>query len=449
VAVAGFAWLGWMGFESGTLGGFESVIAGAPTVDEGTTFAPSTAFRTGKVVRRLIREVVTATGSLTPVALVSVSSQVSGQIKEIYADFNDEIALGTAIAQIDPTSFDIAVEQAEAELDMAHASVATQRATIDRLASDLETAGFDLAAATANTEYARIRADDAAAEEGRKQALGQNGPAADRERAHFAYLASEAQVRSAEAVAQAKETLVDSAAAQLRSAIAQLDNLDAVVRQRAAALEKARAELERTVIRAPVNGIIIQRSIEVGQTVAVSLEAPSLFAIAQDLRAMQVKAAIAEADIGRMRVGQSLEFTVDSYPGRLFNGQVIQIRKQPQTNQNVVTYTVVASAANPELLLLPGMTASATIIVEETESQLAVPNSALRFRPRGDQSNARDRVYIQQDGQLLAAAVVTGATDGAFTAIVSDVLREGDTVITGVASMDDDKPGNKLLFGLF
>ncbi|GLQ55266.1 efflux RND transporter periplasmic adaptor subunit [Devosia nitrariae] len=442
--------IGWLGVSSGFFQGLVTSVSGASTA-QASVPTSSVPYRLANVEKRVMVERVSATGTLNPVALVSVSSQVSGQVQEIYADFNDEVKAGDPIALIDPITFQIAVDQAEADLDIAAAGVATQEAAVDRMAADLETVRFDLAAARANSEYADVRVAEAAAELERRKALGANAPRAERERAESAWLAAQAQLRSAQASEEAKGSIITSAEAQLRSAQAQLVNLNAAVRQREAALRQARLELERTVIRAPVDGIVTIRSIEIGTTVAVSLQAPTLFTIAQNMREMQVNTAISEGEIGRIHLGQRLEFTVDAYPKRVFSGEVVQIRMHPQTTQNVVNYTVVASAPNQDLLLMPGMTATSNIIINETEPVLAVLSSALRFRPPGEPRTGEDRIYVLRDGRAESVAVLLGTTDGPFTAIHAEGIDETSQVILGVASQDDrqESSGGGSIFGLF
>ncbi|UCF56103.1 MAG: efflux RND transporter periplasmic adaptor subunit, partial [Deltaproteobacteria bacterium] len=198
-----------------------------------------------------------------------------------------------------------------------------------------------------------------------------------------AYDQAVAQLNAAYAEEQAQGSLVRSREAAVKMAKAQVEHALAQVQQREAALHQSRVDLEHTVIRSPVDGVVIERSVDVGQTVAASLQAPTLFTIAQDLRKMQVDTNVDEADIGRIRVDQRVTFTVDSFPGHEFKGSVKQIRKAPETVQNVVTYTVVVSADNPDLRLLPGMTANVQIVVNERAETLKVPNAALRFRPSG------------------------------------------------------------------
>ena len=418
--------------------GFDSDTPGEP------------AYRHAVVERGDLLSSVAATGALAAVATVLVGSEVSGQVKEIYSDFNSEVRRGDAVALIDPIIFEIAVEQAQADLDIARAQVATQRSTIERLTAAADTARFDHQSAHANAETAGIVAEEAAAELRRRQALAANGSAADRERAGSAHQAALAQLRSTEALEAAKRSLVDAAQADLRAAVSQMLTLQAVVRLKEAALRQAQTELERTVIRAPVDGVVIQRTVEAGQTVAASLEAPTLFTIAQDLRDMQVNASIDESEIGRIVPGQTVEFTVDAYPGRRFTGTVSQIRKFPETVQNVVTYTVVVKAPNPDLLLLPGMTASARFIIAESKDVLKVPNAALRFKPADMvASPGPDQIWVERAGTLRPIPVQVGLTDGAHMEISGEGLEEGMQIVIGVESVKQSPSVAKRLIGVF
>jgi HlyD family secretion protein len=207
-----------------------------------------------------------------------------------------------------------------------------------------------------------------------------------------------------------------------------------------AALERARLDLKRTTIRSPIEGIVIRRSVELGQTVAASLQAPTLFTIARDLSDMRVNASVSEADIGAIRAGQRALFEVDSYPGRTFEGRVLEIRRAPQMVQNVVTYTVMVSAPNPESLLLPGMTADVRIVVEEHPDVIIVPNSALSFRPGLlGASKAEPMIWVRTaSGRLHPAAVSLGATGDSLTEIRSPGINVGDQVAVGYRS----KPRN-------
>ncbi len=231
----------------------------------------------------------------------------------------------------------------------------------------------------------------------------------------------------------------------------------AQVVQNEQALRQAQVDLERTYIRAPVDGTVVGRSVDVGQTVAASLQAPTLFTIAQDLRNMQVDTNVDEADVGRVTVGQTATFTVDSFPSRTFTGEVVQIRKAPLVVQNVVTYDVVVSAKNPEQRLLPGMTANVRIIIEQKESVLQVPNAALRFRPPGMEAPDRERParpgpgsggraggpptgrvwVLGPDGKPAALSLQLGIGDGTYTEVAKGEIKEGQQVIVGVMAPGD------------
>ena len=300
--------------------------------------APSE-FRFAKTERGPIVAAVAATGTLNPVTSVQVGSQVSGQIKELYVDFNSAVKKDQVIARIDPEAFELQVRQATADLEAGRATVLTQMAAIGAQRAALSKEEVNLA--------------DAKRDLDRKLMLFEKNfvSASDRDKAM---------------------TLYNSAQEQVKSARAQL------------------VDLERTAIRSPVDGIVIKRSVDAGQTVAASLQAPELFIIAKNLTEMEVGASIDEADVGRIRVGQKASFTVDAFPGRSFGGEVKQVRKAALVVQNVVTYTVVVGTSNPDQLLLPGMTANVRIVTDERASVLKVPNAALRYRPAGlpDQASA-------------------------------------------------------------
>lgn len=298
--------------------------------------AAAPAYRFAKVERGPLTASVSATGMLNPVISVSVGTQVSGQIKELYVDFNSPVKKGQLIARIDPETFEYRVRQAQADADAARSAVYRAQVNV----------------ANAQRELART-----------KELVERN-------------FVSPAEL-------DARQAAYDLAAAELKTA-------QATLAQREAQLASAKVDLARTQIRAPVDGVVIKRSVDVGQTVAASLQAPELFVIAKDLRDMQVETSIDEADVGRIRVGQRANFTVDAFPGRTFAGEVKQVRKAAQTVQNVVTYTVLVTADNASGELLPGMTANVRIVTDTRESVLKVPNAALRFRPAGESAPAAD-----------------------------------------------------------
>lgn len=315
------------------------------------------AFRTAKIERGTLTASVAASGTLAATVQVQVSSQVSGQIREVLADFNAEVRKGQVLARLDPETFEYRVRQAEADLEAARAQIAVQQATVAARRSDRNRAGINL--------------DEARRDLERKQDLVARNFISPAERDRAAFLV------------KVLEQDLEAANAQVRLAEAQQKNVQATVAQRTAQVASAKVDLGRTVIRAPVDGVVIKRSIEPGQTVAVSLQAPELFLIAQDLRDMQVEVSIDEAEVSRVRVGQRTTFTVDAFPGRSFEGAVRQVRKASKSEQNVITYTAIVSAANEAMSLLPGMTANVRIITDVRENVLKVPNAALRFRPPG------------------------------------------------------------------
>ena len=319
-------------------------------------------YRTAKVMRGPLTATVSATGTLNPVTSVQVGSQVSGQLKEVLVDFNAEVKQGQLIARIDPETFEYKVRQAQADLDAIKAQALTAQANV--MAAQAAVSRADVNAAEAKRDYDR------------KQMLVERNfiSTADRDKSLSTSNAS------------AEDAKVSRA--QLQVAQAQANSADATVKQREAMLVQAQIDLERTSIRAPVDGTVIKRSVDAGQTVAASLQSPELFIIAKNLHDMQVDTSIDEAEIGKLKVGQRATFTVDSFPGRSFSGEVLQVRKAALNVQNVITYVVVISALNPDLSLVPGMTANVRIVNDTRDSVLKVPNAALRFRPAGWQEPA-------------------------------------------------------------
>lgn len=340
-------------------------------------------YRTATVERGPIVSTVSTTGTLSAVVSVQVGSQVSGQIKELLADFNSEVKAGQIIARIDPESFEAKVRQARAELEVARANVRIQEAGVERAQTELANAVAALKSAEARLEKTRVNLDNARRNLERRRALFERGAVSESQidDARNVHDQLAAQLRSDEADRRAAESQVATREAALKSARAQVAYAVEQVRQKEAALQQAEVDLENTLIRSPVDGVVIERAVDIGQTVAASFQAPKLFVIAQDLRRMQVEADVDEADIGRVREGQEVLFTVDAYAGSEFHGRVQQIRKAPRVVQNVVTYTVLVSAENDDLRLLPGMTATIQIVVDERRDALKIPNAALRFKP--------------------------------------------------------------------
>src|SRR6266498_3286183 len=345
-------------------------------------------FRTAKVERGPLTASVSATGTLNAVVTVQVGSQVSGQIKELFADFNSQVKRNQLVARIDPEKFLAAVAQARAQVEIVKANVLNQRALVEKTRADLSNAHAALAVAKAQTAKAQVTVVDSRRTLARNQDLKRKGfiAQADEDTAQAAYDSAVAQAEATKAQEEAQASQIRSAEAQLRVTEAQLQSAIASVVQQEAALRQAQVDLDHTEIRAPVDGVVVSRTVDVGQTVAASLQAPTLFTIAQDLMQMQVETNVDEADVGRIREGLRATFTVDSFANQNFSGEVMQVRKAPQVLQNVVTYNVVISARNPELKLLPGMTANVRLVVAQKDGVLKVPNAALRFRLPGDDS---------------------------------------------------------------
>jgi HlyD family secretion protein len=326
-------------------------------------------YRTAKVERGNLSSFVTANGTVNPVITVLVGSQVSGTIQKLYADYNSPVKIGSLIAQIDPAIFQAQVSQAKAKLENARAAFFTGQA-------DIATARSNVESNKANVLKAKVSVDDTKRSLNRSLELFNRNliAASDRDAAQTAYDSALAQIEAAQAQEKASQAQVDSALAKLEAARAQ-------IKQAEAELEQAQVNLDHTRITAPVTGIVISRNVDVGQTVAASLQAPTLFTIAQDLTEMQVDTNVSEADIGKIAIGQETNFTVDAFPNLTFRGKVSEIRNAPLTVQNVVTYDVVILVKNPDLKLRPGMTANASILVAYKENVLKIPSAALRFRP--------------------------------------------------------------------
>ncbi|OGP51013.1 MAG: hypothetical protein A2Y79_00220 [Deltaproteobacteria bacterium RBG_13_43_22] len=368
-------------------------------------------YKTEVVTRGSIISQVIATGTVNPVTLVPVGSQVSGTIKKLFADFNSVVRKGQVIAQIDPALFEAKVEQTSADLKNTQALLENQKIS---LADNLRTLD----------RYKALFKD---------QMVSQN----DLDQAQLKYDISVAQGKTIQA--------------QIESAKANLST--------------ARINLNYTTIKSPVNGTVVARNVDVGQTVAASLQAPTLFTIAQDLEKMQVDTNVDEADIGKVKVGQFASFTVDAFPGEPFKAKVFQVRNAPTTVQNVVTYDVVLMVRNPELKLMPGMTANVNIIMEKKDDVLMIPNSVLKFRmppsmlasmaksanrkytpidPSRIPKNIRG-LWVPQPGKNPRLVVVrTGSSDGKNTEItvVRGELKEKDSVISELLKNNKNQPAS-------
>jgi len=366
-------------------------------------------YETTKATLGSIHRVVATSGSVRPWVTVQIGSQLSGQVSRVLVDFNSEVKAGEILAELDATMFEAKVEQAEADLAMAKAVLLNQQAALKKAEAVL-----------AQAEQARLR----------QQALADKG------------VATQANLEAA-----IRDTNV--AHAEITIGEAQIENARANVLQREAALKQARIDLERTRIRSPIDGVVVSRTVDIGQTVAASLQAPELFRIAQDLRSIRIEAQVNEADIGTVADGNPATFTVDSYPGQVFEGKVTQVRLAPIELSNVVTYAVLIEARNDDLKLFPGMTANVRIETARRERVLRVPAAALRFKPRNirereqtaDKASRQDR-QVRQIEKMKQLLVLTDDQVRSVTAeltarshrraVEADETGDGNTPDPGV-----------------
>jgi HlyD family secretion protein len=413
-------------------------------------------YMTAKVERGNLRNTVTATGTLQAVTTVQVGSQASGTISALYADFNSTVKKGQVVAQLDPSVMQAQVQQARANLVQAqaqlqqaragvsqsHAGVAQTRAGITdaqakalAASSTTQNQQAGVSAAEANVSVLKAQLDDAASFMRQEQSLLQSGVISQREletaqtsykTAEARYNQAAAQLRMAQVSAQSASSAGQAQAAaqvqqaqaqaqqsqgQVEGAQAQVQNASAQVAQARAALQLSEINLAHTTITSPIDGVVVSRDVNVGQTVAASLSAPTLFTIAQDLTRMQVIANIDQADIGLVEQAKGVNFTVDAFPAQEFKGTIQQMRLNPQNVQNVVTYNVVIDVANPEQKLKPGMTANLTVTIDERNDVLKVPNSSLRFAPQVD--NATQASTGNSNGSRRNAGQQSNTADGA------------------------------------
>lgn len=392
--------------------------------------AKTPSYTYASVHRGDISKTINATGTLQALVTVQVGSQTSGRIDELYVDFNSRVHKGELIAKLDQS-------QAQAQLDQANANLASANAAVQTAQSAVANAQAGLVASGANRDRTQAALTDAQRNNERTKELGDAGaaPRRDVEVAEATFAQAKAQLEQAAAQ-------VDQAKTQVLSAGSQLTQAQAQVKQAQASVEMAQVNLDHTLIRAPVDGVVIARNVDVGQTVAASLQAPVLFLIANDLTRMQVLADIDEADVGQLQPNNRVSFSVDAYPSDVFQGTISQIRLNPQTVQNVVTYTAVIDVNNPDLKLKPGMTANVTAITAESKAVLRVPNAALRFQPGNTASavpangharkGAGSVVWVPAEDQgLKPVQVKLGITDGVYSELVSGDLKENERVAIG------------------
>lgn len=425
------------------------LIALAAGTHFATPFSPraeTNRYLTAPIERGDLVETLQATGSLTARVTVAVGSEVSGQIAETVVDFNDEVREGEVLARLDPRSYESRVRAAEASLAVAKAATDVAKAALRRAEARVHGVELQLIEADAEVDRARAMALEGRRTHERAVKLEHTLAEATIEEAEATHKAVMADLRAARARRSVVDQTLLAARAELAAARADVRYAEAAVAREVALLDQASLDLERTVIRSPVDGVVISREVDSGQTVAASLEAPQLFTIAEDLTKMWVLAAVDEADVGRVRVGQKATFTVDAFPGRGFAAEVVDIRKSPQVVENVVAYTVVLNAANPDRVLLPGMTAVVNLVTAHLVDVVAVPNTALHFEPSDAARTGADdpaealagsaeaTVWtVGPEGIPQPVGVEVGFSDVRATELVGGSLKVGQSVIVGEA----------------
>ena len=324
---------------------------------------------------RTITQIVEATGTIEPINTVSIGSQVSGRIEQIFVDYNTQVEKGQQLAQIDTSLFEAQLQQAKANINNAQATLAKNKALLEY---DTKT-------------YHRY-----------KNLYDRN---------------------------LVSKNDLDSAESAYKSDLAQVAAAKAQIMQAQANFATASANMGYTKIVSPVKGTVISKEVEVGQTVAASFQTPTLFTVAEDLTKMRIETSVSEADIGKVKEGQEVEYTLDGYPDSVFKGVVTQVRLSPTTESNVVTYTVVIEVENEEGKLLPGMTANVSIITGKKENILTVPNVALKFTVAGNkQKYDKKGIWIDKKGKPVRINIETGVSDDSYSEIISDEIKEGDVV---------------------
>lgn len=345
-------------------------------------------YETIKAEKRTIIETVEASGTINPVQTVSIGSQVSGMIKDIYVDFNSQVKKGQLLAQIDPSLF-------QAQVDQARATLATKKADYEKTKSMLI---YDKA------NYERYK------ELYKKRYVSKN----DLDLAQATYLSKQAELASTKAA----------------------------IEQASATLQNNLTNLRYTKIISPVDGVVVSKEVDVGQTVAASFQTPTLFSVAQDLTEMQIEVSVSEADIGKVKAGQEVEYTLDGYPNETFKGKVSQVRLSPTTVSNVVTYTVVVAVENENNILKPGMSANVSIITNRKNDALCADNAAMRFTPSeitGGKKFDNQGIWVLRKNKPERISIKTGITDSDFTEIISKEIQEGEEIIIGKLNKKDKK----------
>lgn len=450
------------------------VVAAFAALRVRSSLQPTVEYFTSTIEQGSLQKVISATGSVQTVVTVPVGSQVSGQVQELFADFNSVVKRGQLLAKLDPRNLEAAVANLNAQQSAAQARVRSAEADIKTHAANLSSSRASLVGAKVTRDNAKLQLD-------RATELSQHGLQAKND-----YETAQANYDSAVARYEQAVAALEQVEAQSGSIEAQVAQAKAGLQQVEADLDRAQVNLEYANIFSPVDGIVISRDVDVGQTISASMSAPTLFNIATDLSQMQVKASVDEADIGSISEDAKVTFTVDAYPNNIFEGKIAEIRLNPQTVQNVVTYSVILSIQNKDLRLKPGMTANIKILVANRDEVLKVPNAAIRYHLPGTPApsfgatlaepgssnaiakpgagvslpqapgqkwnpgeklrfstfdkvqNHSGRVFVLgADHKPIEKELVLGISDGAMTEVISGDLKVNDVVIVGDGTQVD------------
>ncbi|MBF0499100.1 MAG: efflux RND transporter periplasmic adaptor subunit [Candidatus Riflebacteria bacterium] len=422
-------------------------------------------WKTEEIDRGEIKQAISATGSLAALTTVEVGCQISGILASVTADFNNVVKAGQQIAQIDPSTYEAQLQQSTANIENARAAERNIAAQVLNQQAILLSARADIMVQKANIRKAEVSFEDAVRNQKRTEDLFARNlvAASDRDTATSNADALAAALEAAKAQLESSKAKVSSTEAQIDATKAQLEGAAAQIRQMEAQCNVSKINLERTKIFSPIDGVVISRAVDVGQTVAASLQAPTLFTIANDLKLMQINTAVDEADIGNVKEGQPVTFTVDAYRGRTFQGTVGQVRLSPTITQNVVTYSVMVNVKNDDLSLKPGMTANVEILVESHADVLRIPTQALFFKPPADMfarkgnrkphENAEGYARIwtiasenTTPARLMPIDIKLGLSNNTLTEIIASDVSPGMLIVTGEKKPEDtaeDKGPNK------
>ena len=423
-----------------------------------------TSYTTAKITKGDIVNSISSSGSLAALNTVEVGSQVSGKIVKIYVDFNDEVKENQLLAELDDSSFRAQVLQAKANLESARAGQLGNLAQLKNLQASMITAKADIAASEANVKKAEINVKDAERNYKRIKELYDKKLVAKSEldNAETSRDTAKANLDVSKANLQSSKARIDAINAQIEGQNADLESQKARIAQTEAQLSLAQIDLDRTKIYSPINGVVISRDVDEGQTVAASFQAPKLFTIAQDLKQMQIDTAVDETDIGVVKEGQKVTFTVDAHKNKTFEGVVHQVRLSPNESSSVVTYSVMVNVNNDELLLKPGMTANAEILVSEKKNVLRMPQKAM-FVKTSEAMKAEIRevqktitatdtvpiwVKVPHSPKPVIKLVKMGFSNQDYTEVANDALKEGDDVVIGVSGIQGSGSGRTMSVGV-